>query len=41
VVERAEIFSEQERAVEALVDLADFVQRGGVADGLVLRGFEQ
>src|SRR3954464_7887965 len=41
VVEQAELFAQQEGAVEALVDLADLVQRGELADALVLGRFEQ
>src|SRR4051812_16337116 len=41
VVEQPELFAQQEGAVEALVDLADLVQRGELADGLVFGRFEQ
>ena len=40
MVEQPEFFAQQEGAVEALVDLADLVQRGELADALVLGRFQ-
>jgi len=37
----AELLFEQERAVERLVGLLDFVEQRELADGLFLGGFEQ
>jgi hypothetical protein len=41
VLEQPQLLLEEEGAVEAAVGVLDFVQRGELTDGLVLRGLQQ